>query len=225
MLGITNTNLKKQFISFLCNQGCLPAYHFYRDNLSRQNDVGWQNSILSVKNRIERKLKITISDDPIHRIKEKAKLLRLNREIINLPMRALINPYNNQKLNEKLFIFSPSDKIKDYKYAITNNSLKRMDQKFTTADVNNIRASIIWLNWFMFNEDILKQPTRPQNVGLCLTQDALVVHAQDGLEGLYKIAKYKKRELRKLFNSFPDDAAAQASFLSAASTQLNECIN
>ena len=103
--------------------------------------------------------------------------------------------------------------------------LKRNEQKFTTADVNNIRVSIIWLNWFMFNEDISKQPTRPNNVGLCLTQDALVVHAQDGLEGLYKIAKYKKRELRKLFNSFPDDAAAQASFLSAASTQLNECIN
>lgn len=225
MLGITNTNLKKQFISFLCHQGCLPAYHFYRDNLSRQNDVGWQNSILSVKNRIERKLKITISDDPIHRIKEKAKLLRLNREIINLPMRALINPYNNQKLNEKLFIFSPSDKIKDYKYAITNNSLKRMDQKFTTADVNNIRASIIWLNWFMFNEDILKQPTRPQNVGLCLTQDALVVHAHDGLEGLYKIAKYKKNDLKKLLELFPNDTQAQASFLSAASTKLNECIN
>ena len=225
MLGITNKNLKDKFILFLCNQGCLPAYHFYRDRLSRQNDKNWQSKINKIKTKIERQNQITISDDPHNRIREKGKLLKLNREIIKLPMRALINPFNNQKLNEKLFAFSPSDRIEDYKYAITNNMLKKRDQKFTTADINNIRVSILWLNWFMFNEDILKQPTRPNNVGLCLTQDALLVHSKDGLEGLYKIAKYKKRELKRLFNEFPNDLAAQQSFLSAASTKLNECIN
>jgi hypothetical protein len=225
MLGITNTSLKEKFILFLCHQGCLPAYHFYRDHLSRQNDRGWQVRVSAVKVKIEKKFQISISDDPLERIKEKAKLLKLNKGVINLPMRALINPYNNQKLNEKLFAFSPSDTIKDYKYAISNNSLKRMDQNFTTADVNNIRASIIWLNWFMFNEDILKQPTRPNNVGLCLTQDALLINAHDGLEGLYKIARYNKRDLKRLFKSFPDDLNAQTSFLSAASTKLGESIN
>ena len=39
---------------------------------------------------------------------------------------------------------------------IARNKLKKRDTRFTVADHNNIRRSIIWLNWFMFDESFEK---------------------------------------------------------------------
>ena len=99
-------------------------------------------------------------------------------------------------MNEKLYIFSTADVIKDYKLEIARNSLKKRDIRFTAADINNIRRAVIWLNWFMFDETLEKKPATPENVSLCLSFDARAVFISDGFDGLYKIAKYKKRDLK-----------------------------
>ena len=110
------------------------------------------------KNRIEKKFGIKINDDPILAINQRSKILKIRKSVLELPMRALISPFNKHTLNEKLYIFSTADVIKDYKLEIARNSLKKRDIRFTAADINNIRRAVIWLNWFMFDETLEKKP-------------------------------------------------------------------
>ena len=152
-------------------------------------------------------------------------ILKINRNVDELPMRSLMNPFNSKTLNEKLFTFSTSDTIGKYKHWITEKNLRKRDQIFSSQDINLIRSSIIWINWYMFDQALQKKSTRPANLDFCVSQDALTIHAIDGLDGLYKIAKYNKRELKILFEMLSDEPAARASFLSAASKQLNELVN
>ena len=226
MLGITNKLLNDKFLLQLSNQGCLPAFYYYKEiqRISARKD--WFSRVQKVKNRIEKKFGIKINDDPILAINQRSKILKIRKSVLELPMRALISPFNKHTLNEKLYNFSTADVIKDYKLEIARNSLKKRDIRFTAADINNIRRAVIWLNWFMFDETLEKKPATPENVSLCLSFDARAVFISDGFDGLYKIAKYKKRDLKKLFdNKFSEDKKASSAFLSLASIELNSIVN
>ena len=226
MLGITNTLLNDKFLLQLTNQGCLPAFYYYKEIQRISASRDWFIRVQRVKNRIEKKFAIKINDDPILAINQRSKILKIRKSVLDLPMRALISPFNKHTLNEKLYIFSTADLIRDYKHEITRNQLKKRDIRFTTADHNNIRRAIIWLNWFMFDESLEKKPATPENVSLCLSFDARAVFISDGFDGLYKIAKYKKRDLKKLFdNKFSEDKKASSAFLSLASIELNSIVN
>ena len=226
MLGITNRLLKEKFLLQIADQGCLPAFYYYKEIQRISATRDWFSRVQKVKNRIEKKFAIKIDDDPILAINQRSKILKIRNSVLDLPMRALISPFNKHTLNEKLYNFSTADLIRDYKLEIARNSLKKRDIRFTVADHNNIRRSIIWLNWFMFDESFEKKPATPENVSLCLSLDARAVFISDGFDGLYNIAKYKKRDLKKLFeHKFSEDKKASSAFLSLASIELNILIN
>ena len=199
MLGISNKLLSSKFILYLCHQGCMPAYYYYHDSQRMSRDKAWRTRVNKVKNTIEKKFSFKINDDPIFSLTEKSKLLKIKKIVLELPMRSLISPFNQNTLNEKLYSFSTADIIGEHKLGISRNSLKKRDTKFTSADINNIRRSIIWLNWFMYDENIMKKSTRPENVNLCLSSDAVNTFAVEGFDGLYNIAKYKKKSIKKVF--------------------------
>ncbi len=225
MFGIQNTILNDKFVLFLIDQGCMPAYYYYRAKQSRIGDRHWIIRVRKLKNKIEKKFNFSINEDANYALLEKSKILKIHQKILDLPMRALIYPFNGDKLNQKLYQFSTRDTIRDFKREISNGSLKKRDIKFTAADHNNIRRSIIWLNWFIFDENIMKKTTRIENVDLCLSQDAVHVFAIDGFPGLLEITKKNKRKLKECFDKFPDNKQACMSFLSLASIELNSLLN
>lgn len=225
MFGITNTLLTDKFVNFLTDQGCLPAFFYYKDTQSRSGNRHWAINVNRVKTRIEKKSKIIINTDPQYALIQKSKLIKINRNVLDLPMRSLIYPFNGNTLNEKLYNFSTRDKLRDYRKHIDRGKLRKREIKFTSADLNNIKRAIIWLNWFMFDDSLQKTSTRPKNVDLCLSQDAVTVFALEGFDGLYRIAKKKKRDLKKCFSKFPEKKQSCMSFLSLASNDLNSLIN
>ena len=115
--------------------------------------------------------------------------MSIKKEIQNFPMRALINPWNNDKLNIKLSEFDRTKKIKEYSYGIGTNKLSYRGIKFTSVDLNNIRQSIIWLNWFTYNIPKISRPDRNQ---LCMSSTALSIAVSGDLNELYKHARYEK---------------------------------
>ncbi len=225
MFGIKNTILNDKFVLFLIDQGCMPAYYYYRSSISRSGDRFWTVKVGKLKKKIEKKFNFLINEDPHYALVQKSKILKIHQKVLDLPMRALIYPFNGNTLNQKLYKFSTSDTLREFKRDIANGSLKKREIRFTSADHNNIRRSIVWLNWFMFDENIMKKTSRIENVSLCLSQDAVTVFAVEGFDGLYKISKKNKRKLMACFRKFPDDKQATMSFLSLASMELNGLIN
>ena len=225
MFGIHNKILNDKFVLFLIDQGCMPAYYYYRASISRSGDRFWTVKVSKLKNKIEKKFNFLINDDPHYALVQKSKIIKIHQKALDLPMRALIYPFNGDKLNQKLYQFSTRDRLRDFRREIANGSLRKRETKFTTADHNNIRRSIVWLNWFMFDENIMNKSTRVENVDLCLSQDAVAVFAIEGFDGLYRISKKNKKRLKACFNKFPDNKQACMSFLSLASVELNSLIN
>ena len=215
---ITNKHLDDKFLKYLTLQGSKPAFAFLAYQLNRQPAKRKDINIIK-KNAKKRNPDIKFEFDSIAAIKEKKNLMSIKREIQNFPMRALINPWNNDKLNIKLSEFDHTKKIKKYSFGIGANNLSHRGVKFTSADLNNIRQSIIWLNWFTYDIPKISRPARNQ---LCISPTALSIVISSDLNELYKYARYEKKILKKYFNLFPEKKSHYVSFLSSASVELGE---
>ena len=226
--GITNKHLRdKKFLLLLTHHGSVPAYFHLKDIIRGQRDefsITRRYTDLFIK-----KYGISLSNDRgAFSLKEKAKLSLIKDEIEKEPMRALISPINNPELNKKLFDFRISEKIGDYQNLIKSNNISKFKEKninITSADINKLKQSIIWLNWFLYHSN-KDASVRPKRLQLCLSDNAIDVFAFEGLEGLYKKSKKNKRALKKYFKELNElDKACQTTLLSAMSLELNTLIN
>ena len=215
---ITNKHLDDKFLKHLAYQGSVPAFSFFIDRLNkephRRKDIPKFKSYAK-----KRHPDMRINFNAIEAIAHKKNLISIDKELQNFPMKALINPWNNEKLNIKLSSFNSSKRIKKYSFSIGANNLSHRGEKFTSADMNNIRQSIIWLNWFHLNSPKISRPGQNQ---LCLNSHALSIVLAGDLNELLKYAKYDKKVLKKYFSIFSDNKKCYLSFLSSASLELGE---
>ena len=215
---ITNKLLDEKFLKYLAYQGSVPALSFLISKLNkephRRKDIP---NIRSYSQKRNPQMKVTYN--AIEAISHKKNLLSIDKQLQSFPMKSLINPWNNEKLNIKLSAFNSSKRIKRYAFSISANNLSHRGEKFTSADINNIRQSIIWLNWFHFNAPKISRPSQNQ---LCMSTKALSIAVTGDLNELYKFAKYDKKILKKYFEIFSDTKKSYISFLSSASIELGE---
>ena len=226
--GITNKHLRdRKFLITLTSHGSIPAYFHLKDIIRGQKDE------FSLTKRYTdlffKRYGISLSNDRgAFSLKEKAKLSLINDDIAKEPMRALISPINNPELNKKLFDFRVSEKIGDYQSFIKTNNIskfKKRNLNITSADINKIKQSIIWLNWFLYHSN-KDASVRPKRLQLCLSDNAIDILALEGLQGLYKKSKKNKRALKKYFKELAElDTASQMKLLSAMSLDLNTLLN
>ena len=224
MFGITTHLANEKYLIFLCSQGSLPAFFYLKHLYSKE--VNAIQKILELKKYIKKKhpyLHKELDADPIKSSNYRKKLFTLKKQVLELPFKSLINPYNNPDLNVKLFNISPSITIGEKPIYIKNRNLMVSNIRFTAADFNKIRLSILWVNWFLFQNTSL---SRPKHLSLCLSQDAyssLIISKQGPLE-LLKYANANKRELKNLLASFGENNRSAFAFLSNASLELNELL-
>ena len=132
-----------------------------------------------------------------------AALITPKRKCMELPLKALINPYLNKALNDKLSMLYWKDAIEDYEYRIRKNT-----------DIRNIRFAIVWLNHTMSFPRPLENPT------MLITKKEYLTFIESGFDGLKAIANRNKVALRNLFSSLNE--LESASFFSSASMEFAE---
>ena len=199
---------------------------FYFLKHIHSKEVDGTRKFLIQKNEMKKRhpyLQKELDADPIKALNFRKKLFTLKREVLELPFKSLINPFNNPDLNNKLFNISPSITLNNKKHDIKNKSLREPGIRFTSADYNKIRLSILWVNWFLYHETSL---SRPKHLNLCLSQDAysLLITSKRGPLELLNYAKVNKRELKNLLSGFGENYRASFAFLSNASLELNELL-
>ena len=155
--GIDLNKLEPKKFRKLISLGSSPAYYCYMNRLNqvRNSDPG---RFRIKKNEIDKYLE-TLKEDGIkfnlimgyEKVSVVTQLfINVPSLVENMPMRALMNHFNNYALNKKLHTFYQSVTIKNKKYHINNNSLKSDSERFTTADINKIRFSLLLLNFLKF---------------------------------------------------------------------------
>lgn len=193
--GITADLLEEKDYKNLISIGSAPALIKYKD-IYRNQSI----KIAKLNKNIEELKKENINFNlnaysGEERLKTYARLFVIKERIGNMPFRCLINPNIGKSLNNKISQVSYDVKIRDLKKSLKAKNFDIDGINFGTRDVNQIRQSIIFLNQFMQNS----QPSKIKHQ--CLSKDAQKVFIERGFEGLYKIAKKNKLQLRKIFKN------------------------
>lgn len=219
--GITKKDLSQKLLSELVILGDLKAY------LIREKQILStpfpNNKIKSLKKIIPKKTFEKIDTiDGYQNVKLRNSFFILNPKILDFPVQGLINCLTNKaSLNHKICNLDFDIKLKDIESDIKKNILKIKYPSFTSADNNNLRKSILLLN-FVLNEE-----SRPQDK-LCFSQKILnkisvFRESKDILEYLAKKGKKgKKRKLKLLLDEIPQEVDAEdlVSFFSSLSLDI-----
>jgi len=210
--GISTTSLKDKQYNYLISCGSTSAKvileHRYRLNHSKK--------LILAKhiNKIEKRgIKFNKFYSDLNKFDVMAALITPKQKCLSMPVKALMNPFINKTLNDKLSSMYWDDTLESVEYYIRNNSFKIKNKTITTADINNIRFSIVWLN------HCLSFPRRLNNPTQLLSKDARGVFIKSGFNGLQKIAKGNKVFLRKLFSEL--DEIKNESFFNQASLEFS----
>lgn len=146
-----------------------------------------------------------------------AALITPKKKCIKLPLKALVNPYLNKALNDKLSMLFWKDTLEDYEYRIRTNTSGGIAFGYfslTSADIRNIRFAIVWLNHTITFPRPLENPT------MLITKKEYLTFIESGFDGLKAIANRNKVALRNLFSSLNE--LESASFFSSASMEFAE---
>ena len=229
--GIDINRLKPKEFRILISLGSSPAYYCYmnRINQTRNSDPA---SFRANKNKINAYV-ATLIDKGIkfNSIMEYENIAIVTSLFINvpsvvesMPMRALMNQFNNYALNKKLHSFYQSVTIRSKKYNINNNNLRSDSENFTTADINKIRFSLLSLNFFLSPE--AKRTHKSLKPKPVLSKKSIEVYRNSGFLGLLKQAKPgTKRALKKSFSQMDDDdKISNISFFKSMSVDLAELL-
>mgnify|MGYP001205997652 CR=1 FL=1 len=111
-----------------------------------------------------------------------------------MPLKALANPFLNETLNNKLGDLYWKETLIDHAKQIKRNKLAIEEENFTTADINKIRFSILWLNFELSNRSSFSNPE------MLLSKDARKVFRKEGFKGLLRIAKTNKKYFERIFS-------------------------
>lgn len=210
--GITTKSLKDQQYNCLISCGSTSAKVImeqrYRVNHAKKNQLNKH-----VKKIEQRGIKFNQFYSELNIYDVMALLITPKQKCLQMPMKALMNPYINKSLNDKLSLTYWDKTLENVESYIRNSSLKLGGKTVTTADINNIRFSIVWLNHCMSFPRPLNNPTQ------LLSSDARREFIKNGFDGLQKIAKGNKVFLRNLFKDL--DEIKNESFFNQASLEFS----
>ena len=192
--GITTALLKDQEYYYLVSCGSTSAKVILEQRY-RRDPVKTLKLARHVKKIEARGIKFNSWYDELQIFDVMAALITPKNKCINMPLKALINPYINKSLNEKLSMLYWQDILEKFEYKIRSNHLQIGTILFTSADINKIKFSIVWLN------HIMQFPRSLKVDGMLLSSDARHEFLTRGLSGLQSISKGNKIYLRKLFKS------------------------
>ena len=200
MFGIDNRLLDERFLRKLSIEGCLPAFFIYKRKVFHdERKVNWLQRRMprSIKEKV---LSIDISQEHLFR----QKLLPIHKNLLSLPMTALIHPENGKSLNERL-IRCRRATIEDYEKVLSNfQRHKTEDVIFIPLDIKKLRRSIIFLNWF-----IQQSPTERFSVRAMPEEVIKEISVEDNIEDLkiklVEKAFRNKREIKKILSKVPSD--------------------
>lgn len=211
--GITTSLLKDKEYYYLVSCGSTSAKVILEQRY--RNDAVKKIKIAQHVKKIEtRGIKFNSFYNQLKIFDVMAALITPKIKVHKMPLKALINPYINKSLNEKLSLLWWKDTLDRFEYKIRSNHLVINDIKFTSSDINKIRFSIVWLN------HIVSFP-RPLNIkSALLSNDAKHEFLKSGLNGLQKISKGNKIFIRNLFKNLNE--LESASFLKTASLDFAE---
>ena len=219
--GISKKDLDQKLLTSLVILGDVGAYLIREKQIQRTYSS--QNKIENLKKIIPLSTLKKIEDiDEYQKSKLRNSFFLLNPKIYDFPVQSLINTIiNNPSLNNKLCKLSFEIKLIDIENAIKNNTLKKKYSDFTTADNNNLKKSILLLN-FVTNQEL-----RTQN-NLCFSKEILekisgFSDSKDVYKYLIKTGKGgDKHKLKEIFKEMPEDVAIKDlfSFLTSLSTDI-----
>lgn len=211
--GITTGLLKDKEYFYLVSCGSTSAKVILEQS-HRRDPVLTRRIARHVKKIESRGIKFNSWYDELKIFDVMAALITPKNKCLNMPLKALINPYVNKSLNEKLSMLYWQDTLEKFEYKIRSNHLQIGTILFTTADINKIKFSIVWLN------HIMQFPRSLKIEGMLLSRDARHEFLTHGLNGLQSISKGNKIYLRKLFNSM--DELMSADFFNKASLEFGD---
>lgn len=186
--GVDLNKFTKTQLEDLAKLGCEPAFHAF----------ALQNATAASEKKKIKKIQDTHQfkyyENTIEKRKASAKLTLFSKSLDHYPLRTLVNPLNKPKLNTKLSIFNKKT-INSIKFPLRmgkpftiKSGQKRIE--FTTNNINQIKISILFLNWNILNPNYRK---KTYSSSLCLNDNALELLATKGINGLIKAAKKKDR--------------------------------
>ncbi len=209
--GIATSSLNDKQYNYLISCGSTSA-KVIMEHRHRLNH-GKKNALLKLLKKIEdRGIKFNKFYAELNRFEVMAALITPKQQTLKMPIKALMNPYINKSLNEKLSSAYWDDSLESCERYIRTNSFKINNQTLTTADINNIRFSIVWLNHCMSFPRALADATR------LLSKDARSEFLKTGFDGLHKIAKGNKVLIKNLFKEL--DEIKNESFFNQASLEF-----
>ncbi len=210
--GISTTSLKDKQYNYLISCGSTSA-KVILENRYRLNHSKKLHLAKHIKKIEKRGIKFNKFYSSLNKFDVMAILITPKQKCLSMPVKALMNPYINKSLNDKLSSLYWETTLESVEMYIRRNTFKIKNKNITTADINNIRFSIVWLN------HCLSFPRRFNNPTQLLSKDARSVFIKSGFNGLQKIAKGNKVYLRKLFSEL--DEIKNESFFNQASLEFS----
>ena len=142
---LTNSSLYN-----IAYMGCIPAYELYSYKAKTRQPLQKKQKILR-KTLLSRGISLRIAGKPgdktsISLIDE---LNTWNPFIESFPLNALVNPLNGKFLNFSLLVEKDKSSIKDIVYGVNLGKLRLAGELLDNKDLGRIKASIVWLNWFL----------------------------------------------------------------------------
>ena len=211
--GITTGLLKDKEYFYLVSCGSTSAKVILEQRY-RRDSVETLKIARHVKKIEARGIKFNSWYDELEIFDVMAALITPKNKCMNMPLKALINPYINKSLNEKLSMLYWQDILEKFEYKIRSNHLHIGKILFTSADINKIKFSIVWLN------HIMQFPRSLKVECMLLSRDARHEFLARGPSGLQSISKGNKIYLRKLFNSM--DELMSSDFFNKASLEFSD---
>lgn len=186
--GVDLNKFTKTQLEDLAKLGCEPAFHAFA--LQNAKAASEKKKIKKIQDTHQFKY----YENTIEKRKASAKLTLFSKSLDHYPLRTLVNPLNKPKLNTKLSIFNKKT-INSIKFQLRmgkpftiKSGQKRIE--FTTNNINQIKISILFLNWNILNPYYRR---KTYSSSLCLNDNALELLATKGINGLIKAAKKKDR--------------------------------
>jgi hypothetical protein len=219
--GISKKNLNDSLLNELILIGNIAAYLIkvkkFSLGLSANKKIEHLNRMIP-KNTLQKIKNL----DAIEASQIRNSFFSLNLKIYEFPVHGMINSITNKStLNNKIINLDPDLKLKDIEYLLRKGTFKDKFSKFTAADENNLRRSIILFNC------ILSEGLRPQD-NLCFSSEILseisfLRNKKEILNFLVKKAKKgNKLKVKKLLTDFPEEVSVKdtVNFLSSLSTDI-----